>query len=271
MTQFVLVPGAWIGGWAWRAVAARLREAGHEAYPVTLTGVGDRAHLARPEVDLDTHITDVVNLIANEDLAHVVLVGHSYAGIVIQGVADRIPDRIATLVYLDTGPLPDGWSTLDFSPPDQRAEIEQAVKESGEGWLYPFPGVDHLGAPSAVADFDVATREILTKKAVGQPFGTYRQPIRLTREFANEYERVVILAGGFGMPAAQLKPMIASGEGPFAAMTGDDWRFLELDTGHWPMLTAPDKVAGVLQDVAAGFDPGVRERRAVGCCDDHGD
>lgn len=252
MTQFVLVHGAWIGGWAWRTVANSLREAGHEAYPVTLTGLGERAHLSRPDVDLETHITDVKNVIAYEDLTDIVLVGHSSAGIVVEGVADRIPDRIATLVYLDTGPMPDGWSNLDFSPPDARAEMERTVQESGDGWFRPFPGVDHLGAPSAVADFTQETRDLMTRKAVPQPFGTFTQPIRVTREFNGEYERVVILAGGFGMPAEQLKKMIASGDGPFGAMTGPDWRFIELDTGHWPMLTAPEKVATVLQRVAAG-------------------
>jgi pimeloyl-ACP methyl ester carboxylesterase len=251
VTQFVLVPGAWLGGWAWRAVATRLREAGHEAFPATLTGLGDRAHLARPDVDLETHITDVENLIANEDLSDVVLVGHSYAGIVVEGVADRVPDRVATVVYLDTGPLPDGWSTLDFSPPDERARLERTVQEAGDGWRLPFPGVDHLGAPSAVADFDDATRDLMTRKAVAQPFGTYRQSIRLTHPFAGEYERVAIVAGGFGMPAAQLRSIIASGAPPFGAMTGPDWRFLELETGHWPMLTAPDRLAAMLQDAAA--------------------
>jgi pimeloyl-ACP methyl ester carboxylesterase len=252
MTQFVLVPGAWIGGWAWRDVVARLREAGHEAYPVTLTGLGDRVHLAHPDVDLDTHITDVQNVIEHADLDDIVLVGHSYAGLVIEGVADRIPDRIGTLVYLDTGPLPDGWSMLDFSPPAERAAIERTVRESGDAWRLPFPGIDNLGAPSATADFDDSVRELLTRKAVPQPFGTYRQPIHLTRDFAGEYRRVAILAGGFGLPAAQLQAMIASGEGPFGAMTGDDWEFVELDSGHWPMQTAPDRLAALLQDVAAG-------------------
>jgi pimeloyl-ACP methyl ester carboxylesterase len=251
MTQFVLVPGAWLGGWAWRDVAQRLRRAGHDAYPVTLTGLGDRVHLARPEVDLETHITDVTNLVAFEDLADVVLVGHSYAGLVVEGAADRIPDRVAQVVYLDTGPMPDGWSMLDFSPPDERAALERSVEEAGDGWLLPFPGVDHLGAPSAVADLDATARDLLTRRAVPQPFGTYRQPIRLTREFAGEYGRVAIVAGGFGLPADQLRAMIASGEGPFGAMTGLDWRFIDLDTGHWPMLTAPDKLATVLVEVAA--------------------
>jgi pimeloyl-ACP methyl ester carboxylesterase len=251
MTTFVLVPGAWIGGWAWQDVAQRLRRAAHNAYPVTLTGLGERVHLASPQVDLETHIADVMNILEFEDLASVILVGHSYAGIVVQAVADRMPDRVVKLVYLDTGPLPDGWSSLDFSPPDERTAMERTVEEAGDGWRWPFPGVDNLGAPSAVADFDDATRDLLTRKAVPHPFGTYRQPIRLTREFANEYERIAILAGGFGMPADQLRAMIATGGGPFAAMTGEDWRFVELDTGHWPMLTAPDRLANLLEDVAA--------------------
>lgn len=255
MTTFVLVPGAWIGGWAWRDVAQQLRRAGNDAYPVTLTGLGERVHLASSQVDLETHIADVTNILEFEDLADVVLVGHSYAGIVVQGVADRIPDRIEKLIYLDTGPLPDGWSSLDFVPPNERTAVERSVEEAGDGWRWPFPGVDNLGAPSAVADFDDATRDLLTRKAVPQPFGTYRQPNRLTREFAGEYERIAIVAGGFGLPADQLRAMIASGEGPFAAMTGPNWRFVELDTGHWPMLTAPDRLATLLQDVAADASP----------------
>lgn len=252
MTTFVLVPGAWLGGWAWRAVTAQLRDNGHEAFPVTLTGLDEWAHLAGRGVDLETHIADVESLIAYEDLHDVVLVGHSYAGIVVEAVADRIPDRIAAVVYLDTGPLPDGWSMLDFVPPAERARLERMVDEVGDGWRLPFPGVDHLGALSAVADFDEATRDALTRRAVAQPFGTYRQPIRLTREFSGEYERVAIVAGGFGMPAAQLRAIIASGAGAFAAMTGPDWRFVDLDSGHWPMLTAPDRLATLLEDISAG-------------------
>src|SRR5215211_3562304 len=106
MTTYVLVGGAWLGGWCWQPVARRLHN-GHDAYPVTLTGLGERVHLASAEVDLDTHITDVVNLIEFEDLRDVVLLGHSYAGIVVTGAADRVPERIAQLVYLDTGALPD--------------------------------------------------------------------------------------------------------------------------------------------------------------------
>ena len=108
-TTYVLVPGFWLGGWAWRPVTDALRARGHEVYPVTLTGLGERAHLATPDVDLDTHITDVANLLRYEDLRDVVLVGHSYGGLVVTGVADQLPDRVRQLVYVDTGPLPDGF------------------------------------------------------------------------------------------------------------------------------------------------------------------
>src|SRR5919205_1624459 len=106
MTNYVLVGGAWLGGWCWKPVARRLRDNDHDAYPVALTGLGERVHLASPQVDLETHITDVVNLIEFEDLHGVVLLGHSYAGLVVTGVADRVAERIFQLVYLDTGPIP---------------------------------------------------------------------------------------------------------------------------------------------------------------------
>jgi pimeloyl-ACP methyl ester carboxylesterase len=116
MTTFVLVPSAWLGGWCWKQVIPLLRGEGHEVYTLTLTGLGERAHLARPEVDLETHITDVVNVFEYEDLCNVVLLGHSYAGVVVTSVADRIPNRLSQLVYLDTGPLLDGVALIDTIP-----------------------------------------------------------------------------------------------------------------------------------------------------------
>ncbi len=116
MATYALVGGGWLGGWCWQRVARRLREERHDAYPVTLTGLGDRMHLASPQVDLETHITDVINLIEFEDLRDVVLVGHSYAGVVVTGVADRVPNRISQVVYLDTGPLPDGTAIIETFP-----------------------------------------------------------------------------------------------------------------------------------------------------------
>ena len=132
MATFVLVPGFWLGGWAWRVVTETLRAAGHNVYPVTLTGLGERVHLAGPQVNLDTHIADVVNLLRYEELRNVVLVGHSYAGTVITGVADQASERIARLVYVDTWPFPDGVAQIDLNPPEARQAQEQLVATQGE-------------------------------------------------------------------------------------------------------------------------------------------
>jgi pimeloyl-ACP methyl ester carboxylesterase len=250
MTQFVLIPGAWLGGWAWDEVAERLRGAGHEVHPVTLTGLGDREAEGRPETDLDTHVADVVTLIDREGLNGVTLVGHSYGGLVAQMVADRIPERLARVVYLDTGPLPNGWSMLDFAGGD-RERLERSVAEAGDGWRLPFPGVDGLGTPAATAGLGPAERETLEKRATSQPFGTYRQGVRTTRPFGGEYQRIVVVAGGFGMPIEALSAMIGP-EGPFTEMTGSDWRAIELPTGHWPMLSDPAKLATLLDAIATG-------------------
>ena len=110
MATFVLVHGAWVGGWAWKHVAPLLRERGNDVFTPTLTGVGERVHLATPEVNLDTHITDIVNVIYYEDLEAVVLVGWSYSGMVVSGVLDRIPERLARVVYLDAEVPRDGES-----------------------------------------------------------------------------------------------------------------------------------------------------------------
>jgi pimeloyl-ACP methyl ester carboxylesterase len=102
-----------------------LRDNGHDAYPITLTGLGERVHLATPEVDLETHIKDVVNLLEFEDLHDIILLGHSYAGLVVAGAADRIPERISRLVYLDDAPLPDGTALIEMFPPEARTRIER--------------------------------------------------------------------------------------------------------------------------------------------------
>jgi pimeloyl-ACP methyl ester carboxylesterase len=133
MTTFVLVPGFWLGAWAWHSTAAELRRHGHDVYPISLTGLGERAHLARPDTGLDVHVTDVVNLLRYEDLRDVVLVGHSYAGSVVTAAADRVTDRVAQLVYVDTGPLPDGVAQVEFTPPAERERNAASVADHGDG------------------------------------------------------------------------------------------------------------------------------------------
>jgi pimeloyl-ACP methyl ester carboxylesterase len=169
MATYVLVPGAWLGGWAWQDVAARLRADGHEVYPVTLTGLGERSHLARPEIDLDTHITDVVNTMAWNDLTNVILAGHSYAGTVVTGVADRVPERIAELVYVDSAPLADGMAMIDLYPSEALAEVQRTVDTSGEGWRLPFPGIAALEQDASLRGLDEANRALMTSKAVPHP------------------------------------------------------------------------------------------------------
>jgi pimeloyl-ACP methyl ester carboxylesterase len=139
MATYVLIPGFWLDGWAWQDVAEPLRKAGHSVYPLTLTGLAERAHLGSLQVNLSTHIADAVSLLTGENLRDVLLVGHSYAANVITGAAEQVPERIKRLVYVDTWPLSDGVAQIDGHTPDSRKTLEQTVKEQGEGWYYPLP------------------------------------------------------------------------------------------------------------------------------------
>jgi pimeloyl-ACP methyl ester carboxylesterase len=231
MAAYVLVGGAWLGGWCWQRVARRLRDNDHDAYPLTLTGLGEREHLASPQVDLDTHITDVVNLIDFEDLREVVLLGHSYAGIVVTGAADRIPDRIALLAYLDGGPVPSGLAYLDTQPTEVREYTERQVAEYGDGWRLPVPSWDELeninGA--SLAGLGEDQRKLMRSRAVAQPFGTYTQPLRLQNPAREELPKLLITNS---FPLAQVHELIASGHSWFRELAGPEWRLLELPTGH---------------------------------------
>lgn len=244
MATYVLVSGAWLGGWAWRDVAVRLRAEGHEVHPVTLTGLGDREHLARPDVDLDTHITDVFNVMAYEGLTDVVLVGHSYSGIVVEGAADRCSERIGTVVYVDSAPMGDGVAHLDFYPPEAQEELRKTVATHGDG--LPFPGFEHLGQQASLAGLGPDERSLMESRAVAQPFATYTQPLHLVQGQV-EYRRRVIVCSDGGFSAQQIRAALASDDpGIFAAYSGAGWEFDEIHTGHWPMLSTPDELAGVL-------------------------
>jgi len=247
MATYVLVGGAWLGAWAWRHVTCSLRARGHDVHPVTLTGLGDRVHLARPDVDLETHIADVVNTFVYADLRDVVLVGHSYAGLVVTGVADRAPERLAEVVYLDTGPLPPGQALIDFSPPPERERLRTVVDERGDGWLLPPPAFADLGTPAGVAGLTDAHRALFEAFATPQPFRTWTQPLEYAMAERPPYRRTVVLAGGFDMTARQLREQIAAGVPPWAQLFGaSDWQVEELATGHWPMLSTPDELSALL-------------------------
>lgn len=233
MMTFVLVGGAWLGGWAYEPVTRRLRARGHDVHPATLTGLGDRVHLGGPQVDLSTHITDVVNLLAYADLSEVVLVGHSYAGAVVAGVADRVGVRLSAVVYLDTLPLEDGERLVDLGGPEAAAALEAQVVD---GWRWPMPPLEEIGA--SLTGLGEAERALLQGRAEAHPFATYREPLRLR-------------GGGPAVPPVviaceEVQGLVATGIPRFTALTQPPWRYLELPTGHWPMLSAPEELAALL-------------------------
>jgi pimeloyl-ACP methyl ester carboxylesterase len=250
MATFVLVPGAWLGGWVWEPTARRLRQRGHDVHPVTLTGLGERARLGGPEVDLDTHVADVVNLVHDEGLHDVVLLGHSYAGIVVTGAADRIPERLAKVVYLESGPVPDGVAYLDMEDPKAKERDERQVASSGDGWRLAMPSWEELEQVNGASleGLGDAERAWLRDNATDHPFGTYTQPLRLRNAAAAPLPKVLVSSS---FPLQQVRQLIAGGHPWFAALAGPEWELLELRTGHWPMASRPGDLADLLADEVA--------------------
>jgi pimeloyl-ACP methyl ester carboxylesterase len=143
VATIVIVHGGWDGGWFWKQPSRALRRQGHEVYTPTLTGLGERVHLATPDIDLYTHILDVANVLIYEDLRDVVLVGHSYGGAVVTGVAEQVPERIAKLVYLDAYLLEDGMSMADFYASGPVGDLFSTLADQyGNGWKVPFPAAE---------------------------------------------------------------------------------------------------------------------------------
>ncbi|MEV4489279.1 alpha/beta hydrolase [Micromonospora coxensis] len=242
MATFVLVPGFWLGGWAWREVTGELRRRGHEVYPLTLTGVAERAHLAGPQVGLETHTTDITALIETEELRDVVLVGHSGGGMPVIQAADRMPDRIGTVVYVDSGPLPDGTSQFDTTPPEEQQRLRERI---GDGHLLPPPAWDRAEDPENLAGLDDAALELLRRRATGQPLRAATDPVRRT---GGRPVPTALVACTF--PVEVVRTMIAEGHPFFAGLA--DAALHGLPTGHWPMLSEPKALADVLDTIARG-------------------
>jgi pimeloyl-ACP methyl ester carboxylesterase len=243
MTTYVLVPGFWLGAWAWHPVTAALRERGHDVYPLSLTGMGERVHLARPDTDLEVHITDVLNLLRYEDLKDVILVGHSYAGMVVTAAADRATDRIAQLVYVDSAPLPDGVAQVDFNPPEDRERTEAQVDEHGDGWRLPPPLWADLAA--GASDVDESTVTLLRERSVPQPWASAIAPLRLT----GAWEKLPRLGVLSTFTVEEVRDMAAN-VAVARHMAGDGWRYQELPTWHWPMLSRPAELAEILHQAS---------------------
>jgi pimeloyl-ACP methyl ester carboxylesterase len=176
MATYGPVHGSHHGGWCWRKVTPLLRAAGHAVLTPTLTGLGERVHLAAPGVGLGTHIQGVVNVLEFEDLADVVLVGHSSGGRVITGVADRVPERLGHLVYLDAALPLDGESGLDAYPPAAQAAMRERARTQGKGWYHPVPATEEpLWGITDAADW-----AWVRSKAVPQPFAPLTERLTLT-------------------------------------------------------------------------------------------
>jgi pimeloyl-ACP methyl ester carboxylesterase len=249
----VLVPGACLGGWAWREVAALLRAQGHDVYPVTLTGLGERVHLATAQVDLETHITDVVNVLDYEDLDDAVLVGHSYAGIVVTGVADRRPGRLNAVVYLDTSPLPAGLAIADVQSPEQREQQQRAVEHDGDGWRWPPPDRATLargtfGSPSGLEDRHF---HVFEQRATPQPYATFTSPLEIRETWPPDVRRAALLCSDGGIDLARLRDLVSQGDPRAAVFAAPDWELHELATGHWAMFSLPTRLASLLHEIAA--------------------
>jgi pimeloyl-ACP methyl ester carboxylesterase len=246
MTTYVLVGGAWLGAWAWQDVGRRLRARGHDVYPLSLTGLGDRVHLARPEVNLDTHIADIVNTLESEDLHDVVLLGHSYASVPVAGAGDRAAERISSLVYLDSAPIPDGMTLLETYPPEAQQMIRQHVAERGDGWRWPMPTWDEIAAMNgAGSGLDADHERMVRSRSAPHPFATYTRPLRLTRPDAEPLPKLGILCS---FSEAQMRQLIEAGHPWGRGLTGPEWRFVELPTGHWPMFSKPAELADLLDE-----------------------
>ncbi|MGK5443344.1 alpha/beta fold hydrolase [Micromonospora sp. URMC 105] len=242
MATFVLVPGFWLGGWAWREVTADLRGRGHDVYPVTLTGVAERAHLAGPEVGLETHTADLTGLIEAEELRDVVLVGHSGGGMPVLQAADRMPDRIARVVYVDSGPLPDGVSQFDTNPPEEQERLRALI---GDGHLLPPPAWEPAEDPQNLAGLDDDALALLRRRSTGHPLGAATDPVRRT---GGRAVPAALVACTF--PVEVVAAMIAEGHPFFAGLTGAELH--GLPTGHWPMLSEPKALADLLDTIARG-------------------
>jgi pimeloyl-ACP methyl ester carboxylesterase len=250
----VLVPGACLGGWVWQDVATQLRAHGHDVHALTLTGLGDRAHLAHAQIDLETHVTDVVNVLDYNALEDVVLVGHSYSGIVVRAVADRRPGRLSAVVYLDTSPLPNGTAIADVQSPEQREQQRRAVEKSGDGWRWPVPDRETLtaGTFGSTSGLGEEHLRLIAERATAQPYATFTSPIRLTHGWPDGVRRCAIFCTAGGIDVERMRSLIEQ-EDPRAAPFADaDWELHDLPTGHWPMLSLPGPLAELLHEIAEG-------------------
>ena len=227
-----MVHGAWHGGWCWRRVAERLASLGHRVFCPTLTGLGERAHLLSREVNLSTHIADVVGLLDAEELNEVVLVGHSYSGIVITGVAARARTRVRQLVYLDSAIVEDGASWSDVVPPNVAAERRKIAQDSSGGVSMPVPKAEVFGL------HDPKDLAWVQRRMTPHPFGPFDQKMHWGGPVGNGLPKVYVDC--IDPVYAGLAPV----KDRYRGKPG--WPFVELKSGHDAMVSAPEETTKLL-------------------------
>jgi pimeloyl-ACP methyl ester carboxylesterase len=242
---FVLVHPAWTGAWCWKKVVPLLRAKGYDVYTPTLTGLGERAHLAHPMIGLETHVQDVVSVLEYEDLSRVILVGHSNGGTLITGVADRVPARVAHLVYVDAFVPADGQATIDLLPPNVQQELKSRVTAEGHGWL--LPSLRPISWDEMVRDVwrvtDEADRHWLVARFCPTPFKTFTDPVRRRNPAADKLPRTYIRCRQHASPAFDRHAEMAR--------RTEGWRYQELDAAHLPFVTMPRELAALLLEIAS--------------------
>jgi pimeloyl-ACP methyl ester carboxylesterase len=242
-SPFVLVHPAWHGGWCWKKVAILLRLRGHDVHAPTLTGLGERSHLARPEVGLDTHVEDVVSMLKYEDLTDVVLVGHSSSGMVVTGVADRVPGQLRHIVYLDAFVPEDGQALVDLLPPERRQGMEAFARTEGEGWLLPRFGPapwEQIVREQWGVDDEADMRWMLAR-LVATPFRHFTDPVHRSSAAAERIPCTYIRCLRYPQP----------GFDRYAAMarSAAGWRCREISSSHHPAITHPRELVELLLEV----------------------
>jgi pimeloyl-ACP methyl ester carboxylesterase len=230
--SFLVCHGAWGGGWSWKKMHPLMQAAGHRLLTPTYTGLGEREHLAGPSIDLDTHIQDVLSVIRYEDLSDIVLLGHSYGGMVATGVADRAREKVAQLIYLDAFVPSEGQCLLDFLPESERKRMHEGAK-SGDGWRVP-PNPTPPDTPEA----DLAW---LSARRVPMPIKCFEMKLKL-------------LHGEPSLPrsyiyATRVAPSDVFGHFAKRAKSEAGWGYFEIDASHSPNVTAPEALMGMLQKI----------------------
>ena len=246
MAIFLLVQPAWMGGWCWKKVAAKLRASGHDVFAPTLTGLGERAHLATRDTDVNTHVEDIVSVTEFEDLRDLVLVGTSSSGVVITGVAARVPERLASLVYLDAFLPSDGQCILDLQPAERREALEQLVATEGDGWLLPrfAPPPWPVILQSMWQVTDQADLKWMLPRLRPTPFKHFSTPVSALTQ-ADTFARVYIRCTRTPLPPPSPFDVAAD-----YAQATPGWRHIAIDLPHVPYVTHPGETTEVLLDAA---------------------